>query len=69
MYPPQISRPDYKRGYYYCVRCMRGYKDADVCPNCGTKTRKKGRKNGKEDKPRIDGEEKRCLNYHRRGIA
>jgi|GEM_PF-3323669 len=35
-------------------------KDADIYPYCGTKTRKKGfrRKNGKEDKPRInfDGE-------------
>ena len=48
--PPQISRPDYIRGFYYCVRYMTAYKDADICPNCGTKTRKKSRKNGKEDK-------------------
>ena len=40
-------------GVYYCVRCMTAYKDADICPNCGTKTRKKGKKNGKEDKPRV----------------
>jgi len=56
--PPQISRPNYNRGFY--VRCMTPCKDADIYPYCGTKTRKKGfrRKNGKEDKPRInfDGE-------------
>jgi len=33
---------------------MTAYKDADICPNCGTKTRKKGRKNGKEEKPRVN---------------
>jgi len=54
LYPPQISRPDYNRGFYYCVRCMTAYKDADLCPNCGTKTRKKGRKNGNGEKSRID---------------
>ena len=26
----------------------------DICPNCGTKTRKKGRKNGNGEKSRID---------------
>ncbi len=46
LYPPQISRPDYKKGFYYCIRCMKGFKDADKCPNCGIKTRKKSRKRG-----------------------
>jgi len=41
-------------GVYYYVRCMTAYKDADICPNCGTKTRKKGRKNSNGEKPRID---------------
>ena len=51
LYPPQISRPDYNRGFYYCVRCMTAYMDADICPNCGTKTRRKVGRTG--DKPRI----------------
>ncbi len=55
LYPPQISRPDYKKGFYYCIRCMKGFKDADKCPNCGIKTRKESRKrrnNG--DKPQVN---------------
>jgi len=51
--PPQISRPDYIRGFYYCVRYMTAYKDADICPNCGTQ--KQGRKAGRtEKKTRIE---------------
>jgi len=33
---------------------MKGYKDADICPSCGIKTRKKGRKNGNGDRPRVN---------------
>jgi len=29
---------------------MTAYKDADICPNCRTKTRKKGRKNSNREK-------------------
>ncbi len=55
LYPPQISRPDYKKGFYYCIRCIKGYKDADRCPNCGIKTRKESRKRGGNgEKPRYD---------------
>jgi len=39
LYPPQISRPDYNRGFYYCVRCMTAYMDADKCPNCVNKNK------------------------------
>lgn len=48
MYPPQINRPD------YCSKCGTGYYKAYKCPNCGTETRKSGRKNNNGDKPRID---------------
>ena len=54
-----ISRPDYKRGYYYCSKCGKEYHKAGKCPNCGTETRKKSRKNGKGDKPRVNFEENR----------
>ena len=37
---------------------MTAYKDADVCPNYGTKIRKKDRKNGNGDKPRVNFDEK-----------
>ncbi len=49
LYPPQISRPDYKRGYYYCSKCGKGYYKADKCPNCNIKTRKNGRKKNNGD--------------------
>ncbi len=52
-YQPTMNRPDYKRGFYYCSRCGSSFKDK-VCPYCGIKTRKKGRKNGKGEKPRYD---------------
>ena len=53
MYTPHINRPDY-RGFYFCSSCGMGYYDADKCPICGTKTRKEGKKNNREDKPRIN---------------
>ncbi len=49
-----MNRPDYKRGFYYCSRCNISFKDKEICPYCGVKTRKESRKNGKEDKPRIN---------------
>ena len=53
MFPPQISRPDYGRGFYFCFSCGTGF--ADKCPSCGTKTRKEGRKRGNGgDKPRVN---------------
>ena len=55
MYPPQIRRADYGRGFYFCSSCGTGYYDADICPNCGTKTRKEVRKKGNgEDMPRVN---------------
>ncbi len=53
-YQPTMNRPDYKRGFYYCSRCNISFKDKEVCPYCGIKTRKKGRKNGNGEKPRIN---------------
>jgi|GEM_PF-4471977 len=32
----------------------KGYYNADKCPVCGTKTRKEGRKDNREDKPRVN---------------
>jgi len=59
-YHPQIRRADYGRGFYFCSSCGTGYYDADKCPFCGTKTRKEGKKDNREDKPRVkfDGEDK-----------
>jgi len=55
MYPPQISRAGYSRGFYFCSSCGTGYYGADKCPFCGTKTRKEGKKRGDGgDKPRIN---------------
>ena len=57
MYPPQIKRPDYGRGFYFCGSCGRVFYRADRCPSCGTKTRKeskKSRSNG--EKPRVNVE-------------
>jgi len=45
-YHPQISRPDYGRGFYFCSSCGTGYYNADKCPSCGTKTRKEGKRGG-----------------------
>jgi len=50
---PQIRRADYGRGFYFCSSCGTGY-NADKCPVCGTKTRKEGRKDNGEDKPRVN---------------
>ena len=36
LYQPQISRPDYGRGFYFCPVCSRGFYNADKCPSCGT---------------------------------
>ena len=55
-YHPQISRPDYGRGFYFCSSCGKGYYNADKCPVCGSKTRKEGRKDNGEDKPRVNVE-------------
>ena len=53
-YPPQISRPDYGRRFYFCSSCGTGYYDGDKCPVCGTKTRKEGKKKyDGDDKPRV----------------
>jgi len=38
-YPPQISRPDYDKEFYYCSACGKAYYKADRCPNCGIATR------------------------------
>jgi len=55
LYQPQISRPDYGRGFYFCPVCSRGFYNADKCPSCGTKTKKEGRKSGNNrDKPRVN---------------
>jgi len=54
MYTPHINRPDYGRGFYFCSSCGTGYYDADKCPLCGTKTRKEGKKDNREDKPRVN---------------
>ena len=43
-YPPQIKRLDYEDGFSLHMR-KRLYK-TDRCTECGTATRKKGRKNG-----------------------
>ena len=53
MYPPQIRRAYYGRGFYFCSSCGTGYYDADKCPVCGTKTRKEGRKGNDGDRPRV----------------
>jgi len=54
-YHPQISRPDYGRGFYFCSSCGKGYYNADKCPVCGSKTRKEGKKRGDDgDKPRVN---------------
>ncbi len=52
IFPPQISRPDYGRRFYFCPSCNTGYYNADKCPSCGTKTREKGRK--RENKPWVN---------------
>jgi len=54
MYPPQIRRADYGRGFYFCSSCGKGYYNADKCPLCGTKTRKEGKKDNREDKPKVN---------------
>ena len=54
MYLPQISRADYGRGFYFCSSCGTAYYNADKCPVCGTKTRKEGRKDNREDRPRVN---------------
>jgi len=51
MYPPQIRRADYGRGFYFCSSCGTGY-DADKCPVCGANTRKVRRITEKIKKPR-----------------
>jgi len=48
------ARADYGRGFYFCSSCGKGYYNADKCPVCGTKTRKEGRKDNGEDKPRVN---------------
>jgi len=53
MYLPQISRAGYSRGFYFCSSCGTGYYDVDKCPVCWTKTRKEGKKDNGEDKPRV----------------
>ncbi len=52
LFPPQMKRAYYKRGFYFCGVCGRGYYMADICPVCGAKTRKGRRNNG--DKPRVN---------------
>gem|GEM_PF-507984 len=55
LYQPQISRPDYGRGFYFCSVCGTSFYNADKCPSCGMKTRKEGRKGGNNgDKPRVN---------------
>ena len=41
---PACKTPDYRRGIYWCSRCGIALPLMDVCPECGTKTRKKPRK-------------------------
>jgi len=54
VYPPQISRPDYGRGFYFCSSCGTGFYEADKCPNCGVKTRKESRKRNNGEKTRVN---------------
>jgi len=54
LYPPQLNRPDYGRGFYYCGSCGKSYFMADRCPSCGTKKRKVGKKGRNSGyKPRV----------------
>ena len=53
-YHPRIRRADYGRRFYFCSSCGTGYYGADKCPICGTKTRKEGKKDNRENKPRIN---------------
>jgi len=47
-YQPRMNRPDYSR-------CSSSFKDREVCPYCGVKTRKESRKRGNNgDKPRFN---------------
>ncbi len=42
LYPPQINRPDYKRGYYYCSKCGTGYYTKRMnAPSMGRRQRRK----------------------------
>ncbi len=54
-YQPHMNRPDYKKGFYYCSRCNISFKNKEICPYCGIKTRKESRKRGSNgDKPRVN---------------